>query len=72
MGPEIRSEEQLELARLANSRSRRGREPIRNRLFWAVGPLALRGGGHKKRAFRVIKVRSTWRPDDQDPKSIHW
>ena len=75
MGPEIRSEEQLELARLAELEiAPRTRSQMRNRLLRAGADhwhWMRRGDfGHKKRGtFRVIKVRSTWRrPDDPRPK----
>ena len=75
MGPEIRSEEQLELARLAELEiAPRTRSQMRNRLLRAGADhwhWMRRGDfGHKKKGtFRVIKVRSTWRrPDDPRPK----
>jgi len=75
MGPEIRSEEALELARLAALEiAPRTRSQARNRLLRAGADhwhWMRRGDFGKKRTstFRVIKVRSSWRrPDDPRPK----
>lgn len=75
MGPQIRSEEALELARLAALEiAPRTRSQARNRLLRAGTDhwhWMRRGDFGKKRkgTFRVIKVRSSWRrPDDPRPK----